>query len=154
MVWSTLYVYLWPNAKEEKDESIMFFSHPHSCLPYSYIFSLVCEHYTSSRSMCVLCSAWHEKDIIFHHKFVVLMWVKVSKVLEFQGNLLTLCPTQFNSVQLSLTQFNSVQLSSTHTDRNNLVILGIQVTQFLDLLFESTFLLVLSTENKTELTNW
>ena len=41
-----------------------------------------------------------------------------------------------------------------HTDRNNLVTLGIQVTQFLDLLFESTLVLVLSTENKTELTNW
>mgnify|MGYP001252374311 CR=1 FL=1 len=40
------------------------------------------------------------------------------------------------------------------TDRNNLVTLGIQVTQFLDLLFESTLVLVLSTENKTELTNW
>ena len=41
-----------------------------------------------------------------------------------------------------------------YTDRNNLVTLGIQVTQFLDLLFESTLVLVLSTENKTELTNW
>ena len=41
-----------------------------------------------------------------------------------------------------------------NTDRNNLVTLGIQVTQFLDLLFESTLVLVLSTENKTELTNW
>ena len=40
-----------------------------------------------------------------------------------------------------------------YTDRNNLVTLGIQVTQFLDLLFESTLVLVLSTENKTKLTN-
>ena len=40
------------------------------------------------------------------------------------------------------------------TDRNNLVKLAIQVTQFLDLLFESTLMLVLSTESKTELNNW
>ena len=39
------------------------------------------------------------------------------------------------------------------TDRNNLVRLAIQVTQFLDLLFESTLMLVLSTETKTELNN-
>ena len=37
------------------------------------------------------------------------------------------------------------------TARNNLVKLAIQVTQFLDLLFESTLILVLSTETKTEL---
>ena len=41
-----------------------------------------------------------------------------------------------------------------HTDRNNLVKLAIQVTKFLDLLFESTSMLVLSTESKTELNNW
>ena len=39
------------------------------------------------------------------------------------------------------------------TDRNNLVKLAIQVTQFLDLLFESTLMLVLSTETKIELIN-
>ena len=42
---------------------------------------------------------------------------------------------------------------SRYTDRNNLVKLAIQVTQFLDLLFESTLMLVLSTETKTELKN-
>ena len=39
------------------------------------------------------------------------------------------------------------------TNRNNLVRLGIQVTEFLDLLFESTLILVLNTETKTELIN-
>ena len=38
-----------------------------------------------------------------------------------------------------------------YTDRNNLVTLGIQVTQFLDLLLESKLVIVISTENKTEL---
>ena len=40
------------------------------------------------------------------------------------------------------------------TDRNNFVTLAIQVTQFLELLFESTLMLVLSTETKTEWNNW
>ena len=44
-----------------------------------------------------------------------------------------------------------IKSEKAYTDRNDLVKLAIQVTQFLDLLFESTLMLALSTETKTKL---